>query len=170
MTCVDLFCLMIGSTVPFTDTYKCTRWSRVPRGENTLRSALMSRAPFPLTGPALWDHLRDEALSHRDLVGEYPVSNSEEEFVAHVDEFCAMTLVSNTSVVEFSNNGCVIRGEFIPRWSPLGVEDSPHIVVTVTKTPLGEIHLTSDVPPMFLLHTNVFVRQFSGEWATNSLA
>ena len=72
-------------------------------------------------------------------------------------------MVPGTSRLTFKDGKCAIRGDFIERWSPVGGEGIPDLTVQITDSPLmGEIHMTSDVPPM-LLYTNVFVTQFTTE-------
>ena len=74
-------------------------------------------------------------------------------------------MVPGTSRLTFKDGKCTIRGDFIERWSPVGGEGIPDLTVQITDSPLmGEIHMTSDVPLMLLLHTNVFVTQFTTEW------
>ena len=108
----------------------------------------MSRAPSPLTGPALWEYLRDESAAHHESTGQWPVSETYEDLVSHVCAFCAMVMVPNSSVADFHDGGCTIRGELLPRWSPIGGAGMPLIAIKVTPNPRGEIHLTSEEPPL----------------------
>ena len=125
----------------------------------------MSRAPSPLRGPELWDWLRNESLEYRDSFGQYPICKTEAEFVSAVQAFANITMVPGTSRLTFKDGKCDIRGDFIERWSPVGGEGIPDLSVQVTDAPLmGEIHMTSGIPPMMLLYTNVFVTQFTTKW------
>ena len=123
----------------------------------------MTRAPSPLCGPTLWYWLRDESLEYHDSFGQYPACKTEDEFVSAVQEFIDMTMVPVTSKATFKDVKCTIRGDFIERWSPIG-DQVPDLTVQITDSPLGEIHITSDTPPVFMLHTNVFITQFTAQW------
>ena len=75
-----------------------------------------------------------------------------------------MTMVPVSSKATFKDGKCTIRGYFFERWSPIG-DQVPDLTVQITDSPLiGEIHITSDTPPVFMLHTNVFITQFAAKW------
>ena len=74
-----------------------------------------------------------------------------------------MTMVPVTSKATFKDGKCTIRADFIERWSPID-DRVPDLTVHITDSPLGEIHITSDTPPVFMLHTNVFITQFTAKW------
>ena len=74
-----------------------------------------------------------------------------------------MTMVPVTSKATFKAGKCTIRGDIITRWSNIGGR-VPDLIVQITDSPLGEIHITSDTPPVFMLHTNVFITQFTAQW------
>ena len=124
----------------------------------------MTRAPSPLYGPALWDWLRDESLEYRDSFGRYPICKTEEELVSAIQAFCEMTMVAGTSKVSCKDGTCTVHGDFIERWCPVGGDGNQDLTVRINdSTFLGEIYITSDTR-MVLLHTNVFVTQFTADW------
>ena len=114
----------------------------------------MIRVPSILCGPALWDWVRTESLEYYDSFGHYPACKTEEEFVFAVQEFIDMTMVPVTSKATFKDGKCTIRGDFIERWSPIG-DRVPDLIVLITDSPLGEIHITSDTPPVFMFVTAI---------------
>ena len=109
------------------------------------------------------DWVRTESAGYYDSFGHYPTCKTEDEFVSAVQEFIDMTMVPVTSKATFKDGKCTIRGDFIERWSPIG-DRAPDLIVQITDSPLGEIRITSDTPPAFMLHTNVFITQFTAQW------
>ena len=111
----------------------------------------------------MWDWVRTESLEYYNSFGHYPACKTEEEFVSVVQEFIYMTMVLVTSKATFKDGKCTIRGDFMERRSPIGGR-VPDLTVQITHSLHGEIHITTDTHPGFMLHTNVFITQFTAQW------
>ena len=126
-------------------------------------ATLEATIPYPMVGPALWDHLRDISLWSRHATDEWATSSCEVSLRKDVKIFATTVFEHHHITWNDGTKPIDIKGVLCERFALSDCEDRlAGFVVSRGPWP-GEItvNMMNSVGPMMMFHTNTFVSIFN---------
>ena len=134
----------------------------------SVQAALNAVVPYPIIGATLWDHLRDVSLSVFNEFGQWSVSSNEPALRHDVLNFARLMFADEHDILWGDPNRddpIQVRGPRLNhRFNAVeGCEEGTSFIIARNPFPGEIVTVHSNVGPMAMLHTNVFVAMFQHE-------